>query len=127
MNTDMTKYCFQHFENAYNIGWKNNHKSSKQEDYGKEFIEKLKVFCQYPVNKDLNGKFRYLDAKEGGKCVTGFGEIRIIDIKNNITSGDIYYVEKSTDTKNIKILINSIIFKDLDIISLSKMLSEEID
>ena len=81
MNTDMTKYCFQHFENAYNIGWKNNHKSSKQEDYGKEFIEKLKVFCQYPVNKDLNGKFRYLDAKEGGKCVTGFGEIRIIDIK----------------------------------------------
>ena len=50
-----------------------------------------------------------------------------IDIKNNITSGDIYYVEKSTDTKNIKILINSIIFKDLDIISLSKMLSEEID
>ena len=52
MNTDMTKYCFQHFENAYNIGWKNNHKSSKQEDYGKEFIEKLKVFCQYPVNKD---------------------------------------------------------------------------
>ena len=84
MNTDMTKYCFQHFENAYNIGWKNNHKSSKQEDYGKEFIEKLKVFCQYPVNKDLNGKFRYLDAKEGGKCVTGFGEIRIIDIKNNI-------------------------------------------
>ena len=71
MNTDMTKYCFQHFENAYNIGWKNNHKSSKQEDYGKEFIEKLKVFCQYPVNKDLNGKFRYLDAKEGGKCVTG--------------------------------------------------------
>lgn len=50
-----------------------------------------------------------------------------INIKNNITSGDIYYVEKSTDTKNIKILINSIIFKDLDIISLSKMLSEEID
>ena len=84
VNTDMTKYCFQHFENAYNIGWKNNHKSSKQEDYGKEFIEKLKVFCQYPVNQDLNGKFRYLDAKEGGKCVTGFGEIRIIDIKNNI-------------------------------------------
>ena len=60
MNTDMTKYCFQHFENAYNIGWKNNHKSSKQEDYGKEFIEKLKVFCQYPVNKDLNGKFARL-------------------------------------------------------------------
>ena len=50
-----------------------------------------------------------------------------IDIKNNINSGDIYYVDKSTDTKNIKILINSIIFKDLDIISLSKMLSEEID
>ena len=37
-----------------------------------------------------------------------------INIINNITSGDIYYVENS-------------IFKDLDIISLSKMLSEEID
>ena len=34
---------------------------------------------------------------------------------------------KTTDTKNIKILINSIIYKDLDIISLSKMLSEERD
>ena len=50
-----------------------------------------------------------------------------IDIKNNINSGDIYYIDKSTDTKNIKILINSIIYKDLDIISLSKMLSEERD
>ena len=49
------------------------------------------------------------------------------DIKNNINSGDIYYIDKSTDTKNIKILINSIIYKDLDIISLSKMLSEERD
>ena len=50
-----------------------------------------------------------------------------ITIKNSIESGDIYYVEKTADVKNIKILINSIIYKDLDIISLSKMLSEERD
>ena len=50
-----------------------------------------------------------------------------IDIKNNVKSGDIYFIEKNTNVKNIKILINSIIYKDLDIISLSKMLSEEID
>lgn len=50
-----------------------------------------------------------------------------IDIKNNISSGDIYYVSKDFDVKNMKILINSIIYKDLDIISLSKMLSEERD
>ena len=28
MNTDMAKYCFQHFENAYNIGWKNSCKNT---------------------------------------------------------------------------------------------------
>lgn len=50
-----------------------------------------------------------------------------IDIKNNIESGDIYYIDKGMDVKYIKILINSIIYKDLDIIRLSKMLSEERD
>ena len=50
-----------------------------------------------------------------------------ITLKNSIESGDIYYVEKNADVKNIKILINSIIYKDLDIISLSRMLSEERD
>lgn len=27
MNTNMTKYCFQNFENAHNIGWKSNCKN----------------------------------------------------------------------------------------------------
>ena len=49
----------------------------------------------------------------------------IIDIKNNIESGDIYYVSKSTDTKNIQLIINSILYKDLEIVSLSKLISEE--
>lgn len=49
----------------------------------------------------------------------------IITIKNNIEPGDIYYIKHNTDIKNIKILINSIIYKDLDITSLSKLLSEE--
>ncbi len=50
-----------------------------------------------------------------------------IDIKNNIESGDIYYINKNTDTKNIKLIINSILYKDLDIVRLSKLLSEERD
>ena len=49
----------------------------------------------------------------------------IIDIKNNIESGDIYYVNKNTDIKNIQLIINSIIYKDLDIVLLSELISEE--
>lgn len=48
-----------------------------------------------------------------------------LEIKNNIASGDIYYIDSTIDTKNIRILINSILYKDLDIISLSNMISEE--
>lgn len=50
-----------------------------------------------------------------------------IDIKNDIESGDIYYVSKNTDTKNIQLIINSILYKDLDIVRLSELLSEERD
>jgi hypothetical protein len=49
----------------------------------------------------------------------------IIDIKNNITSGDIYYIPKNTDELTIRLIINSIMYKDIDIISLSKLISEE--
>ena len=51
----------------------------------------------------------------------------LYDIKNNISSGDIYYVEKSMDKKSMQILINSIKYKDLDIVRLSKLISEERD
>lgn len=83
MNTDMTKYRFQHFENAYNIGWKNNCKNIEKRIFDNKFIEKLKMFCEKPLNKELNGKCRYFDIK-GEKYVIGFGEIRIIDIYNDI-------------------------------------------
>ncbi len=49
----------------------------------------------------------------------------IIEIKNNINSGDIYYVKKNTDTKNIQLIINSILYKDLDIVRISELISEE--
>ena len=49
----------------------------------------------------------------------------IIDIKNNIESGDIYYVSKNTDTKSIQLIINSIIYKDLEIVEISELISEE--
>ena len=51
----------------------------------------------------------------------------ILNIKSNISRGDIYYITKNTDINNIKLLINSIMYKDLDIISLSKLISEERD
>lgn len=47
-----------------------------------------------------------------------------IDIKNNIEPGDIYYIKKLS-SNNMKILINSIIYKDLNIVRLSKLISEE--
>ena len=49
----------------------------------------------------------------------------IIDIKNNIESGDIYYVNKNTDTKSIQLIINSIIYKDLEIVEISDLISED--
>ena len=51
----------------------------------------------------------------------------LYDIKNSISSGDIYYVEKTMDKKSMQILINSIMYKDLDIVRLSKLISEERD
>ena len=49
----------------------------------------------------------------------------IIDVKNNIASGNIYYVSKNTDVKNIELIINSILYKDLDIVRISDLISEE--
>lgn len=49
------------------------------------------------------------------------------DIKNNVESGDIYYVEKKMDSKSLNLIINSILYKDLDIVRLSELLSEERD
>ena len=56
-------------------------------------------------------------------CNRGYCKTR--DIKNNIESGDIYYVSKNTDTKNIQLIINSIIYKDLEIVEISELISEE--
>lgn len=51
----------------------------------------------------------------------------LITLKEEISSGDIYYIPKSTDTKTIQLLINNIMYKDLDIVYLSKLISEERD
>ena len=57
MNSDMTKYCYQHFENAYNIGWNVNFDSTveSKETFDSIFIEKLTLYCENPLNSDLNG------------------------------------------------------------------------
>lgn len=55
MNSDMTKYCYQHFENAYNIGWNTNFDSTveSKETFDSIFIEKLTSYCENPLNSDL--------------------------------------------------------------------------
>ena len=49
----------------------------------------------------------------------------IVSIKNNIASGNIYYVSKNTDVSSIQLIINSILYKDLDIVRISELISEE--
>lgn len=85
MNSDMTKYCYQHFENAYNIGWNTNFDSTveSKETFNSIFIGKLTSYCENPLNSDLNGVYRETEI-DGKKYVKGFGEIRIIDLKKKI-------------------------------------------
>ncbi|MBP3489003.1 MAG: ankyrin repeat domain-containing protein [Roseburia sp.] len=85
MDSDMTKYCYQHFENAYNIGWNTNPDRivGSEERFNPTFIEKLTAYCENPLNRDLNGKCHTIEI-DGKKYVKGFGEIRIIDKKNKI-------------------------------------------
>ena len=82
MNCDFSKYSFQHYENAINIGWNRNNRI-KQESCDREFLEKLKCHCSHPINVDYNGKYREIE-QNGQKLVSGFGEIRILDLKNEI-------------------------------------------
>lgn len=75
MNSYMTKYCYQHFENAYNIGWNTNsdHIVGSEETFSPLFIEKLTAYCENPLNSDLNGKCHAIEI-DGKKYVKGFGE-----------------------------------------------------
>ncbi|MCM1468550.1 MAG: ankyrin repeat domain-containing protein, partial [Alistipes sp.] len=85
IHSDMTKYCYQHFENAYNIGWKIGQKETAENKntFDPAFLEKLCRYCDNPLNRDLNGVHRRTEI--GGKSyVKGFGEIRVIDFKQKI-------------------------------------------
>ena len=80
---DLSKYQFLHYENALNIGWHNNKEkiiANKIDYIDDEFLIKLKIHCDKPINIDRCGKHRYFDEKH----VEGFGEIRILDLVNNI-------------------------------------------
>ncbi len=85
MDSDMTKYCYQHYENAYNIGWNVDcsKMAEKQAPLSQVFLEKLARFCENPLNRDLNGIHRNIEVN-GKKYAKGFGEIRIIDLKKKI-------------------------------------------
>ena len=67
--------------------------------------------------------------KDNGKYLVQSDKVinnsSILQIKNNIESGDIYYVNKNTDIKSIQLIINSIIYKDLEIVPISELISEE--
>ena len=79
------KDAYKHFENAYNIGWNVNFDSTveSKETFDSIFIEKLTLYCENPLNSDLNGVCRETEI-DGKKYVKGFGEIRIIDLKKKI-------------------------------------------
>lgn len=80
LNCDFSKYSFQHYEDAINVGWNaNSDMSTIIMDIG--FMEKLKFYCDNPVNVDYNGKIQEIEV-DGKKHVKGFGEIRILDLKN---------------------------------------------
>lgn len=86
MYRDFTKYMFQHFENAYNIGWKENSVLKEKEIHSimdDKFIESLEQFCKFRVNSSKDGKYKII-RKEGKKFVKGFGEIRVINKENNV-------------------------------------------
>lgn len=72
MNSDMTKYCYQYFENAYNIGWNANYDKTagNREALSGDFMEKLSRYCERPFNRDLNGKCRVIEV-DGKKYVKG--------------------------------------------------------
>lgn len=82
MNNDLKKYSFQHYEDAINIGW-NSQEGVVKYLPDRTFLERLKCHCDSPINVDYNGKFIEKEI-EGHKEVFGFGEIRILDLKNKI-------------------------------------------
>lgn len=86
MNHDFSKYSFQHFENAYNIGWNSNTYLNDRKNIGdidKEFLDCLRIFCESPLNRERNGKYREIEVG-GKKYAKGFGEIRILDLERKI-------------------------------------------
>lgn len=83
MNNDLTKYMYQHFEDALNIGWNSNEKEAAIGNIKQTFFENLRIHCENPLNKELNGKYRELEIN-GEKFVKGFGEIRVLDIQKGI-------------------------------------------
>lgn len=109
-------------------------KSSKLEQLNGEVDEFKEI--ESLINKyTTNANICYINnnnldvCKKNGKYLVQSEKVinnsNIIEIKNNITSGDIYYVSKNTDTKNIQLIINSIIYKDLDIVRISELIKEE--
>lgn len=109
-------------------------KSSKLEQLNGEVDEFKEI--ESLINKySTNANICYINnnnldvCKKNGKYLVQSEKVinnsNIIEIKNNITSGDIYYVSKNTDTKNIQLIINSIIYKDLDIVRISELIKEE--
>lgn len=83
---DMSKYQFLHYENAYNIGWHENENPlifDNTNYIDDVFLEKLKIHCETPFNRERSGKHRVYII-DGKKYAKGFGEIRILDLDKGI-------------------------------------------
>ena len=52
--------------------------------------------------------------------------INIVNIKNNIENGNIFYINKDAKLEHVLILLKEIEYKGLDIVYLSELIKEQI-
>lgn len=95
---------FRKFDSILTTAKKNSHicllnKSNKQECLEREYYLLLN-------NKELNGS-------------------NIAEVKSNITSGDIILIKSTANLEDFKLLINQIKYKDLNVVYLSELITEE--
>ena len=87
---------------------------------------------KYSKNKNicyLNDRTYYDFCKKRNKYLVStdyvFSNDNVFEIKNNIKNGTIIYVKNNTSIDNLKVLLNQIKFKGLNIVYLSELISEE--
>lgn len=75
---DFTFYSYQHFENAYNIGWINENHIKHVNKLDEVFKDNLALFIKKPVNTLRNSNHYVGVVIDGKEYNLGFSEIRVI-------------------------------------------------